>query len=166
MRLLRKGALASHYHVQWDKGFNRVTETERISYQCNQRISYQCGEGFALFFTSMKMKMKMPNSGTYRPTLTVSMICVGVHGWLSGCNMILLECTHCNIHDGLQHVPPTSIAAVHGNWSCFFSLWPGVTQDKELQIWIDLQVPLPDPVRAVVCFTSTDDEGIQRHYMS
>ena len=41
-----------------------------------------------------------------------------------------------------------------------------MTQQRELQIWIDLQVPLPDPVRAVVCFTSTDDEDIQRHYVT
>ena len=47
-----------------------------------------------------------------------------------------------------------------------FQLRTRVTQEKELQIWIDLQVPLPDPVRAVVCFTSTDDEDIQRHYVT
>ena len=85
--------------MRWDKGFNRVTETEQIS--------YECGDDFALLFASMKMS----NSGTYRPTVTVSkdteennaepicMICVGVHGWQIGCNMILLKCTQCNIHD-------------------------------------------------------------------
>ena len=39
-----------------------------------------------------------------------------------------------------------------------------MTHDKELQIWISLQVPLPHPVRAVVYLTLTDDENTQRHY--
>jgi len=42
-----EGALAGHYHVQWYKGFNRVTETEEIS--------YESGDGFALLIASMKM---------------------------------------------------------------------------------------------------------------
>ena len=55
-----EGALASHYHVRWDKGFNRVTETERVS--------YERGDDLSLLFASVKMS----DSGTYRPTVTVS----------------------------------------------------------------------------------------------
>jgi len=43
-----------------NKGFNQVTETEEISYECD--------DGFTLIFASMKMS----NSGTYRPTVAVS----------------------------------------------------------------------------------------------
>ena len=79
----------------------------------------------------------MSNSGTCRPTVTVSRdseennvehiricrICVGVHGWLIGCNMT-------SVHNAIfmivcrrsQDNYPTSIVAVQGNWSYFFSL--------------------------------------------
>ena len=55
-----EGTLASHYHVRWDKGFNRVTETEGVS--------YERGDDLSLLFASVKMS----DSGTYRPTVTVS----------------------------------------------------------------------------------------------
>ena len=55
-----EGALVGHYHVRWDKGFNRVTETEGVS--------YERGDDLSLLFASVKMS----DSGTYRPTVTVS----------------------------------------------------------------------------------------------
>ena len=37
-----------------------------------------------------------------------------------------------------------------------------ITENQQLQLWVELEVPLPDTVRATVCFTSLDS-GIQRH---
>lgn len=47
-----------------------------------------------------------------------------------------------------------------------FHLQIWVTEGKELQIRVSIQVPFPDPVRAVVCFTYTGNKELQHHYVT
>ena len=43
-----------------------------------------------------------------------------------------------------------------------FNLKTVVTEKQQLQLWVELEVPLPDAVKAVVYFTLVDDPNTQQ----